>query len=280
MVLIIESGATKAAWKLIDASGNAIASAMTDGINLSSVSKEAIWNIIREASAALPADKVETISLYAAGIAGKELRDRLEEIFHVFFPALKGLTVESDLLAAARALFAKEKGIAAILGTGSNSCLYDGQKIIQHVDCGGYIIGDEGSAARLGKLFISDHIKGLVPKEIDEEFNSRFDGSYSGIVTKLYMGGAISPAGYLGSFAPFIMEHYDHPYIKAMVDGNFEDFFRRCIKQYPTGLPVGVVGGFGCAYRDVVSRVASSMGIEITRFLHAPIDRLNEFHKD
>ena len=170
-------------------------------------------------------------------------------------------------------------GPDAIMGTGSNSCQYDGRQITKRIYSSGFILGDEGSAATLGKLFISDFLKGLVPQDIAEDFASRYPSDYRTIVANVY-GSESSPSGYLGSFAPFIMEHYSHPYIKELVDGNFRSFFRRSIKQYDTEqYPVGIVGGFGYALKDIITRIASEEGVRISRFIKNPIDGLVEYHR-
>jgi hypothetical protein len=199
----------------------------------------------------------------------------------VFNQGFKVSSIEfhSDLTAAARAVCGHKPGIAGILGTGSNSCQYDGEKIVKQVYSGGFILGDEGGAATLGKLFISDFIKGLVPAEIVEDFKSRFPSDYGSIVASIYRSSG-SPSGYLGSLAPFIMEHYEHPYIKELVDGNFRSFFRRCIKQYDTDTnSVGIVGGFGYALQETVRAIASEEGIRISRLIKAPIDELVKYHR-
>ena len=180
-------------------------------------------------------------------------------------------------MAAARATCGHAPGIAAIIGTGSNSCQWDGEKVVKKVPAGGFILGDEGSAATLGRLFISDFLKGLVPQVVADDFTSRYPSDYQSIVESVYRSQA--PSAYLGGLAPFIMEHYDHPYIKELVDGNFRSFINRCLKQYDTeGFPVGVVGGFAYALKDIFLRIASEEGITISRIIKAPIDGLTEYH--
>ena len=133
-------------------------------------------------------------------------------------------------------------------------------------------------AATLGRLFIADFLKGLVPAHIAENLAERYETSYETIVENVYRSTG-SPSAYLGSFAPFIMEHYEDPYIKELVDGNFRAFFRRSVKQYdyPTH-PVGIVGGFGYALKDIICRIADEEGVRISRFLPQPIEGLVEYH--
>jgi N-acetylglucosamine kinase-like BadF-type ATPase len=156
--------------------------------------------------------------------------------------------------------------------------MYDGNDIAKRVYSCGFILGDEGSAATLGKLFIADFLKGLIPAEIASEFSSRYPSDYATIVANVYKSEG-SPSGYLGSFTPFILEHYGNPYIKELVDGNFRSLLRRAIKQYDTDkYAVGVVGGFGFALKDILSRIAEEEGVRISRFIKNPIDGLLEYH--
>ena len=221
-------------------------------------------------------ETVTDVHLYVAGVITEELEKVLKATLLKHCPS-SSFEIQTDLVAAARAACGHAPGIAAIIGTGSNSCQYDGDKIIKKVLSGGFILGDEGSAATLGKLFISDFLKGFVPHEIAEDFSSRYPSDYATIVTNVYR--SKSPSAYLGSLAPFIMEHYDHPYIKEMVDGNFRSFIQRSLKQYDTeGCPVGVVGGFAYALKDIFLRIASEEGIVVSRINEAPIEGLIEYH--
>lgn len=278
MKVIADCGATKSQWIVLHCDGTS--SRLTaEGINVSTMSADSITEILSEISIRISATdrSAAEIHLYMAGIPSDDLKGTIAGTFDRYF-TVNSLEIQSDLVGAARAVCCHEPGIAAIIGTGSNSCQFDGNKITAHVNTGGFILGDEASAATLGRLFISDFLKGLVPQEISADFASRFPSDYSTIVANVYKSQG-SPSGYLGSFAPFIMEHYDHPYIKELVDGNIRSFFRRAIKQYDTdNYPVGIVGGFGYAIQDIITRIASEEGITISRFIKAPIDGLAEYH--
>lgn len=275
MILIIESGATKSDWLAISRDGRQEFTASLAGMNISTAGTDFLAEVIAGAAALLPCDKISEVFLYTAGVPSEEKVQILRKLFLQSFPGITSFCVESDLLAAARAVCGHDSGIAAIIGTGSNSCFYDGGKITEHVNCGGFIIGDEGSAAKLGSIFLADHIKGLVPAEVDDDFNARFDGSYSGIVSRIYS--AAAPSAYLGSIAPFILSHYSNPYIKEMVDGNFKAFFSRCICRYPKA-PIGFAGGFAWACRGIISEIAAEYGLEISCFVKSPIENLAAYH--
>lgn len=216
--------------------------------------------------------------LYTAGVVTEEIRCELEAFIRSALQVGE-VDVQNDLMAAARAVCGREKGIAAILGTGSNACFFDGANVELKAYSGGFIIGDDGGAAALGRRFISDFIKDLVPADVASAFASEFDASYSAIVENIYRGGA--PAAYLGSFAPFLLSWYDKDeYVRNLVDSNFHDFITRLLSKYPVDeYTVGVVGGFGYACKDIFSRIALEHGIRLGRFVPAPIDGLAEYHR-
>lgn len=285
MILIVESGATKTDWLAFEEEGTRV-NVKTGGMNLASMPEDVVRGVVEDAAAGFKEKGIslfERIHFYAAGLICQSSESvpsmaiNLDKVLRSLFP---GAMIEyaSDTLAAARAVCGHKPGIAAILGTGSNSCLYDGERIVRNVRSGGFILGDEGGAARLGKLFISDFIKGLVPEPVSGEFSRDFEVDYMTVVKNVYKGEA--PAGYLGSFAPWITSRYDScDYIKMLVDNNFRDFFERALKQYDTeSLPVGVVGGFGYANRDILRRLAGSYGIIFSKIIKAPVEGLVDFH--
>ena len=286
MTLIIDSGATKTYWCAVGQGRDPIW-IKTGGINLATMPEDAVEATVRQAIADLESrgsdGKVDDIHFYAAGLIvaeGKGVPAVAECLDRVLKARFQGSSIEyaSDLLAAARAVCGHEPGIAAILGTGSNSCLYDGEKVIRNVRSGGFILGDEGGGARLGRLFMSDFLKGLVPSSIAEEFGRTFQVDYMTVVANVYRGDA--PSKYLGSFAPWIMERYSSSeYIKLLVDSNFRDFFERVLKQYDIERhPVGVVGGFGFAHREILKNVAGEYGIEFKTIIPSPMEGLVRYH--
>ena len=261
--LIVDCGATKADWRASD--GTAF---RTPGINLAHMPPEQLRPILDGAAARLGGG-IGKVFFYAAGLVESSPVD-----LHTWFPEAE-IEYASDILAAARAVCGRESGIAAILGTGANTCQYDGNAIVKKVNCGGFIVGDEGSASVLGRLFITDYLKGFVPAEVADAFSQRFQSSYPEIVRNIY--GAPAPARYLGSIAPFLLEHYANSYVKDLVDNNFRLFFERTVLQYDA-LPVGVVGGFGYACREILQRIGLEYGVRFRAFLHSPMDGLVKYY--
>ena len=276
MKLIIDSGATKADWCLVEG-GQVVRRFKTAGMNVSVLTPEAVAAIASEASAGLEGPAVSEAYLYAAGLI--EGSDAAAQAVKAVSTAFGGVLVEgaSDMLAAARAACGRAEGLCAILGTGSNSCLYDGSVIVHTARSGGFILGDEGGGACLGKLFIADYIKGLVPEPLASEFGSAFDVDYMTIVRRVYKEAA--PSAYLGSFAPWILEHRGDPYVDALVERNLTDFFERSLLQHGRcDLPAGFVGGFAVACEPQLRAVAQRCGIQISRILASPMEGLVEYH--
>jgi N-acetylglucosamine kinase-like BadF-type ATPase len=148
--------------------------------------------------------------------------------------------------------------------------------IVKNIRPGGFILGDEGSGAALGKAFVSDFIKGLLPDNVEEEFVKEYGLDYQKIVQKVYREPAAS--AFLASFAPFILERTEEPYIKNLLDSVIESFVVRSLKRYGQTVKVGVVGSFGCACEAVLRETGIRHGLEFTMFLKSPIDKLTEYH--
>ena len=275
-IIICESGATKADWRVIEGDCQT-AQTFSAGTNVSTMKMETIASIIREAADRLPSGKYDGVYFYTAGVVTPAIEAELSQALKGSFDADE-VEIQNDLVASARAACGHAPGIAVIMGTGSNSCQWDGEKIVKHIKSGGFILGDDGSASVLGKLFISDFIKGLVPEEIAAEYAKQFPHEYPDIVEMVYRNPG-SPSGWLGSLCPFILSHYSHPYIKQLVDGNFQAFIDRCLKQYEIAdYPVGIIGGFGNALQHIIRPIFEANGINIRAFIPAPIEELMKYH--
>jgi N-acetylglucosamine kinase-like BadF-type ATPase len=276
--ILVESGATKSEWRIVDENGRTVRQALRPGMNVSTMKMEDIKEIISgsfsvEGFAGCGADG---FYLYTAGVVTGGIREELSSCVKSV-SKIADIDVQDDLMGAARAVCGHEPGIAAILGTGSNACFYDGSAVHRKVYSGGFILGDEGSGARLGKLFLSDYIKGLVPSDVVDDFEREFDASYPAIVEGVYRSS--SPSGYLGSMAPFILAHKDSPYICNLIQGNFRDFADRILGKYDTSAyRVGLVGGFAWACRDILLPILEENGIAVSRILKAPVEGLCEYH--
>ncbi|MBR6055478.1 MAG: hypothetical protein IKP46_09110 [Bacteroidales bacterium] len=278
MIIVVDSGATKADWRIVDGDGKTVRRVLTDGMNVSAMERSAIERIILSFRLGEASGEISAIHFYTAGLVTDEVKSWLVPALQRIAPAA-GVEVQTDLVGSARAACGHRRGVAAILGTGSNSCLYDGEKITMKVNSGGFIIGDEGGAAALGRIFLADLIKGLVPEEIVKDLEETgFDTSYGSIVENIYHSKG-SPSGYLGSLAPFLISHYANPYVKGIVDANFKAFIDRCLLRFDTEkYPVGIIGGFGNACRDIFTPLAKAAGVHIREYIPDPVEGLIRYH--
>ncbi|MGN0201515.1 MAG: ATPase [Candidatus Cryptobacteroides sp.] len=275
MIVIVESGATKSDWRLVE-DGRQTGQFLLPGMNVSSMSLDSVRRTIGEGLGRCGAKELEGFYLYAAGVVTPEIYSAVKE----YAGSLVGISdfdFRNDMLAAARSVCGHSAGIVAIVGTGSNSCFYDGESISQNVYAGGFILGDEGAGSALGKMFLADYLKGEVPEPLKSDFESRFDSSYPAIVASVYKSS--SPAAYLGSIAPLVAAHYSEPYAKELVDRNFRNFITRSLLKYDyRTYPVGVVGGFAGANREIFSRLCGEYGIRVSRYVTEPVEGLIEYH--
>lgn len=281
MKLIVESGATKTAWRSLSSDG-IVHEALTSGLNPTCLDEEHCRDIMRSAIPALnpSGETVEYVYFYGAGLVSEESASMLRTCLDMWCPFA---TVEfhSDILAAARALFGDGSGVVAIMGTGSNSCLYEKGIIVRNIRPGGYILGDEGGGASLGKAFLADFVKGLLPSEIERELVDETGLDYAKVVRKVYKEPAAS--AFMASFAPFIMKRIGHPYMYGLVYDCLESFVLRALSRYSSedascARTVGVVGSLGCACQEILERIGKEHGLEFVKFLKSPIDELVKYH--
>ncbi len=277
MILLADSGSTKTDWVLLE-NGKTVESFRTQGLNPYFVQTDDVIAILKERMMLHEnIIRVAQIYFYGAGCSSGEkqkvIRDALDELF----PESNNL-VAHDMLAAARALFGNQEGIACILGTGSNSCVYNGQEITRTLFSLGYMFGDEGSGAHLGKAFIEACLKKAAPAEIMEAFYEEYKLSDEDILTHIYR--KANPNRFLASFTHFLKRHEDHPYVSNLVFTCFEDFFTGQILKYPEikDFPLGCIGSVAYHFQKLFKSAASKYGLEAKLFLISPIEGLIRYH--
>ena len=273
MKIVVEAGATKSDWRILD--GGTERRMLLPGVNVSTISLAENLGTLREGLVQSGAKRLDGFYLYTAGIVTPEIKETITGHLRSL-ASIDEVEVHDDLVAAARSVLGRNPGIVAILGTGSNVCSWNGERVSFKARSGGYILGDEGGGAALGKRFLADLIKGLVPDAIAAEFGKNFDASYEGIVDGVYRSAA--PAAYLGRFAPWLLERYSDQYVKSLIDGNFRSFIERLLLRYDTSAPVGVVGGWGFACQDIFRSLCSGYGISVGEFIREPVSGLVRFH--
>lgn len=277
MKLIADSGATKTQWALVDDTAcSAPLVFTTGGINPAVMTQNVLESTLTEALSGIRAHSVSEIRFYGAGC--------LPEICPAVENVIAGITgatdveVASDMLGAARALFGRAPGIAAILGTGSNSCSYDGKNIVANTPPLGYVLGDEGSGARLGIALLNGVLKGYLPRALCRRFADATGLDKSAVIERVYRRQAAN--AFLASLVPFIADNIADPSIEGLVRNEFRLFFERnIISAYTSGLPVGFVGSIAVVFERQLRLTAESLGVEISRIVRHPLPLMIEFHK-
>ena len=276
MILISDSGSTKTDWVLLEDDA-VVLRVKTQGLNPTQQKCEDIVEILsKELMPQLDGYEPERIFFYGAGCAYPEaisrMRGALESLFNT-----RNIEINSDLLAAARALCGHEEGIACILGTGSNSCYYNGKEIVDNIPPLGFILGDEGSGATLGKQLVNGCLKRQFSQEICTKFLEQYNLDMAKILEKVYR--EPMPGRFLASLAPFLLENRKNPEIHNMLVKSFVAFFQHNSMAYrKSWLPIHFVGGIAVAFQDEVKVAAESLGLSIGKIVDSPMKGLIEFH--
>jgi len=277
MILIADGGSTKSSWCLVEAAGRR-SFFNTEGYNPEFMGTAAIVASLRAnlPDTLVPAAIAE-LHYYGASIDSPPKVAIVADALRAVFPQAV-LTVEHDLLAAARALLGRQPGFAAILGTGTNSCLYDGERITYHVESLGYFLGDEGSGSYLGKRLLRDYLRGLLPADLEAAFRATYGLERDEILDHLY--NQPLPNRFLASFAKFAYDHYDAGYCRDIVQQGFETFFQNLIAHYPDYQrhTFNCIGSVGYNFREALTQVITSHGMPVGKIIRSPINDLVDYH--
>lgn len=278
MKLIADSGSTKTDWCLIDNRGEK-QYYFTKGMNPYQQSEEQLANEVASALVPqLPSTRIDDVFFYGAGCIYDKI-PLMERVLRSKLNITGVCEVNSDMLGVARALCGHEPGIACILGTGSNTCYYDGSSITKNVSSLGFILGDEGSGSVLGKLFIGALYKGLLGEEIKQEFEQTFNLDAGKIIERVYRQPYANR--FLASFAPFIYEHRHDDRIYLQIVANFEALCTRCLMQYDyQHHPIHFCGSIAWYFRDILEKVAGTHQLNIGTIEKAPLEGLVKYHSN
>lgn len=294
MKIIVDSGSTKTDWRIATDDGY-ICDITTHGINPAVQDSAHVLEVVAgQLAGQLLAHGLFYKSLdgmlhtsdstllyiyyYGAGCIAP-FSDIVVEALSQTFGENAHIEVATDLLGAARALCQREEGIACILGTGSNSCLYNGERIVMNTPPLGFILGDEGSGAVLGRKFLSALFKGCLPETLHEEFVRTTGLDKAEVIGEVYRG--TSPNRFLASVSHFVAEHITIPELRDMVVSNFRDFFRVNVVRYGRpDLPVGTVGSIAYVYRDLLAEAATQEGLTMGKVVCKPLDGLSKYHAE
>jgi len=278
MILIADSGSTKTHWRLIDNQG-AIEQAHTPGFNpyyqdATELAEHINGSILKEYG-----DQIHHTYFYGAGCNKIEVTDPLKIVLQKIF-TLSEIEIYSDLMGVARGLCGKEPGVACILGTGSNSCLYDGNKITQNIPPYGTWLGDEGSASYLGKQLVIAFLNDELPEELKASFNKRYPRLEDEVLENVYR--KPYPNRYLGQFSKFLFHHIKTPWVHQLVQEAFTLFVKRKVLKYPGvhELPIHFSGSVAFYFNTVLRQVVQEQGLHMKNLVEDPIAGLALFHRE
>jgi len=290
MILLADSGSTKTHWCLMTANGQS-SDIFTDGMNPVMQTPQAIADtvgnqLLPQIARLLWAGTVTHVFFYGAGCT-VEKGPVVREVLQSFFKQAQ-IEVASDMLGAARALMQHKRGIVCILGTGSGTCLWDGEKIEKTVPSLGFILGDEGGGAALGKRLVADIWKNQLGSELKAQFLQEYPMSVGELIEKVYR--QPMPNRYLASLSRFCADHMDNKRIYDLLYDHFTDFVVRNLEQYyqdendieiedTQHLQVGFVGSIAYYYREVLEEVMDDMGFPVSRIMQDPMEGLKKYHK-
>lgn len=280
MILIADGGSTKIDWCLLD-DGTVAKRLASQGLNPCMLTRDEITaRLTLDVRDELTpfVDRLDDVYFYGAGCLPGQVSDTMAQALRPVVGERPRIHVSNDLISAARAVCGTEAGIACILGTGSNSCYYDGRQIVDNVPPLGYILGDEGSGAVLGRQLLGAVLKRQLPPELCREFLETYDLDQHTIINRVYRTPA--PNRFLASLAPFLEKHLDVPRVRDIVTEQFRLFFERNVANYAAFGPCKVhfVGSIAYHYRDILREVADSLGYSIGRIIVSPMDGLIAYH--
>jgi len=280
MIIIADGGSTKTNWCLLDDNQKKIYF-NTEGYNPYFVDSEYIVGSLKKGLPQdLPLDKITEVNYYGAGVHNDEKAQIVADAFRVLFPNAK-IEVGHDLLAAARALLGTEAGFAAILGTGTNTCIYDGEEITYNIDSAAYILGDEGSGSHIGKKLLTDFIRGLMPKDVAQVFFDTYKLTPDEIMDNVYT--KPMPNRFCASFSKFVYDNnVNIEYTRKIVSDSFEAFFANLVSKYPDyqSYTFNCIGSVGYNFRNVLEEKATQYGMQVGKIVRSPIDDLVKFHME
>lgn len=281
MILVADSGATKTDWAIVHPNNTTpIEVVNTIGFNPYFINtSQIIAEITAQLLPILNSQAVDAIYFYGAGASSADKQAIVYNALKTVFPSAHTVEVAHDLLGSARALLGNQTGFAAILGTGTNTCIYDGKDCVYNVDSLGYLLGDEGSGAYIGKKLLAAYMRGLMDEMLSNDFETLFGKmTTSQRITELYANQF--PNRVLASFAQFAGKHHNHPTIQAIIRKCFVDFFEAIVVHYPNyqQYSFNCVGSIAKHFKDELAAVAQQYQMKVGLIIAAPIEQLAAFH--
>ena len=277
MNLIIDSGSTKMGWILLD--GQEVkAHFVTKGFNPNYSDIQNLESLVETQNFASQPNKIHSIHYYGTGCGNEQNCLMIKDVFQRHFPKAE-ITVTHDLMAACHALLGHEKGIACILGTGSNACVYDGENITERAVSLGYLVGDEGSGMHIGKEVARAYFYGFMPDDLRQAFENQYHLELKDFIDRLYHGD--QPSRYLASYARFAGEYQSHPFICDLVKGCFNTFIEAFVLRFENAnmMKVGFVGSVAFHFQNLLRESLVGYGLAMGEVMSSPAEGLIQYYQ-
>lgn len=278
MIVVADMGSTKTDWSFVDTDKN-IVKLSTKGFNPYFYSTEEIIVLLKSefSKQTFNWNEITNVYFYGSGCSSKDKQRIVKNALLPFFPKAE-LFISHDLLASARAVCGKNKGIACILGTGANTCLFDGENIIANNPSLGFLLGDEGSGGDLGRELIKYYQYGELPKEIEEKFELQYNMNRQKLLDEVYS--TKHPNAYCAAYSTFVNENKSNPVIKQMIEERMEEFFKRHVTKYEghQNIPINFVGSIAHYFEENLKTVAQKFGCSVGVIVKNPVNLLIAYH--
>lgn len=277
MILIAESGSTKTQWCLID-SDRLEDLVNTPGVNPFNLTSSEIEGIIRPVSVGVNIYDIKKIFFFGAGCSTSKNKEKIKvALFNIF--QCRSIEVETDLKAACLALAGDQPGMVGLMGTGSNSCIWNGKEITNHVPSLGYVLGDEGGGVSIGKQLVADYLKRQMPSHLRKKFEAKYDVTTEFVLERVYQ--MQMPNRYLAGYAPFAEENIEDEYCRLIVFNQFKSYVERNLLLYPdaTKYPLYFCGSIAYCHRDILEEICKYHQLKIKKVVKEPITELSIYFK-
>lgn len=277
MKLIIDSGSTKMGWILLDDQEVKL-HFVTKGFNPNYSDIQTLETLVETQSFASQPNKIHSIHYYGTGCGNEQNCQLIKDVFQRHFPQAK-ITVTHDLMAACHALLGHGKGIACILGTGSNSCVYDGENIVERAVSLGYLVGDEGSGMHIGREVVRSYFYGFMPDDLRQAFENQYHLELKDFIDRLYHGD--QPSRYLATYARFAGENQSHPFIRDLVKGCFKTFIEAFVLRFENAnmMKVGFVGSVAFHFQNLLRESLAGYGLALGEVMSSPAEGLIQYYQ-
>lgn len=275
MKLIIDAGSTKMEWVILE--GNSVKERFcTDGFNPNYSPIQDLMILVE--TRFIASSNIASIYYYGTGCASEHSCLLIKEVFKQYFPKAD-IHVTHDLMAACHALFGHEKGIACILGTGSNSCVYDGERIVEQAVSLGYLLGDEGSGMHIGREVLRHYFYHLMPDDLSQKFDQAYHLTRDELIENLYH--KEQPSRYMASFAEFAGKNQVQPYIHNLIKNCFTEFVEAFVCRYGSfkSMKISFVGSVAYHFRNVLEETISNFGLTMGEVMSSPTEGLLRYYQ-